>query len=451
MDKPNIFKIATIGIGIFIGIFAILVFSGKVPGLSNTSVTADANKPTLVVWGTLPETAFNTAVSEMSIRTGKQTSIAYTYISQAEFADKLARAAAVNNAPDLVVAEHDTLLSVNSLLYPMAYTYMSELEYKDTFVDSTHGYALPFGAVFYPVLIDPIITFYNRGMLSQNGFTAPVKTWNDLARYQKDLTVYDVTGKPKQSAFAIGTYNNINYAKDILMAMIMQLGHIPVKAIFYLDASNKVVANINTDVGITTSGDDTIPDLVKVLRFQSAFSDPQKTTFTWSESGASDINMFSRGQLAFYFGRASAMNSIRSVNSNLDVGITYLPQFAGAKTIVTSGAIYGAAPTRNTKDPEYAISIARKFSDNIFSGVLANLLGMSSARRDVLAGTDGSEKAEVIGRSALIMKSFYDPNPLTSSSLTRDLYSNILSGRKSIAEAVDAFERDWTKVYTSNK
>ena len=76
---------------------------------------------------------------------------------------------------------------------------------------------------------------------------------------------------------------------------------------------------------------------------------------------------------------------------------------------------------------------------------------MSSARRDVLAGTDGSEKAEVIGRSALIMKSFYDPNPLTSSSLTRDLYSNILSGRKSIAEAVDAFERDWTKVYTSNK
>lgn len=450
MDKPNIFKIVTVGIGLFIGIFAILVFSGKIPGLSNSS-TANANKPTINVWGTIPEDAFTSAASEMSIRTGKQTSIAYTYIPAEQFADKLSRAVAVNSAPDLVLAQHDILLSVNSLLYPMSYTYMSELEYKDTFVDATHAFALPFGAVFYPVLIDPVITFYNRGMLSQKGFTTPVKTWNDLAKYQKELTEYDVSGKPKQSAFAIGAYLNVAYAKDILMAMIMQLGHIPVTAIFYTDASNKVVGNINTDVGLGTTGDDTVPDLVKLLRFQSAFSDPQKTTFTWSESGDRDISMFSRGQLAFYFGRASDMNKVRGVNKNIDMGITYFPQFADSKLLVTTGAIYGAAPVKTTTDPEYAISVARKFSDNVFSSVLSSVLGMSSARRDVLAGTDGSERAEVVGRSALIMKSFYDPNPINSSALVRGLYDNILSGRKSISEAVDAFDRDWSKLYTSNK
>jgi hypothetical protein len=141
------------------------------------------------------------------------------------------------------------------------------------------------------------------------------------------------------------------------------------------------------------------------------------------------------------------LSTIRAVNQNLDIGITYLPQFENTKVIVTGGAIYGAAVVRTTKDPVYAISVARKFSDNVFSSVLSSLLGMSSARRDVLAGTDGGEKAEIVGRSALIMKSFYDSNPVLSEGLVRDLYSNILSGRKSIAEAADTFDRDWAKVY----
>jgi maltose-binding protein MalE len=410
MDQPNKFKIITIAIGIVIGIFAILVFSGKVPGIGTPGATSSANKPTIDVWGTLPEAAFNAAVSEMAIQTAQPMSVAYTYIEPSQFTDALARAAAINTAPDIVVAEHDLLLSTNSLLYPMAYTYMSELEYKDTFVDTTHQYALPFGALFYPVLIDPMITFYNRGMLSQNGFASPIKTWSDLARYQKDLTVYDQNGKPKQSAFAIGAYRNISYAKDMLMTQLAQLGHTPVKALFYIGIGNQVQANINTDVGISTTGDDTVPDLVKIMRFQSAFSDTQKTTFTWSETGENDMTMFSRGQLAFYFARASALSSIRAINQNIDVGITYFPQFENTKVMVTGGAIYGAAVVRTTSDPEYSISVARKFSDNVFSSVIANILGMSSARRDVLAGSDGSEKSEILGRSALIILTLHHPS-----------------------------------------
>lgn len=448
MDKPNIFKIVTIALGVIIGIFAILLFSGKIPGFGTGSPSANTNRQALVVWGTVPEDMFNAAVTAMSIQTAKQLPISYTYVDPNTLTDALARAAAVNNAPDMVFAQHDVLLSVNSLLYPMAYTYMSELEYKDTFVDATHDYALPFGALFYPVLIDPVITFYNRGMLSQAGFTAPIKTWSDLARYQKELTLYDVNGKPKQSAFAIGTYKNISYAKNILTTMLAQLGHTPVKAVFYLGANNQVNASITTDVGIGTTGDDTVPDMVKLLRFQSAFSDPQKTTFTWSEIGEGDLNMFSRGQLGFFFGRASSLSNIRAVNQNMDIGITYFPQFENTKVTVTGGAIYGIAVVKSTKDPAYAISVARTFADNIFSSILANLLGMSSARRDVLAGTDRSEKSEIVGRSALIMKSFYDANPAQSEALVRDLYSNILSGRKSIPEASDAFDRDWSKVYT---
>ncbi len=448
MDKPNIFKIVTIAVGVVIGVFAILVFSGKIPGIGTGSTTTNANKPTIEVWGTLPADAFNAAVSETAIRTAQPLSVSYTYIDPNVFTDTLARAAAVNTAPDLVLAEHDLLLSTNSLLYPMAYTYMSELEYKDTFIDATHQYALPFGALFYPVLIDPLITFYNRGMLSQAGLTGPIKTWSDLARYQKDLTVYDSNGKPKQSAFAIGVYRNISYAKDILMTQLAQLGHTPVKALFYIGINNQVAANINTDVGIGTTGDDTVPDLVKIMRFQTAFSDTQKTTFTWSETGENDLNMFSRGQLGFYFARASSLSRIRAINQNIDIGITYFPQFENTKALTTGGAIYGAAVVRTTADPEYSISVARKFSDNIFSSMLSNALGMSSARRDVLAGTDGSEKAEILGRSALIMKSFYDSNPISSETLVRSLYGDILSGRKSIVEAVDTFERDWTKVYT---
>ena len=185
-----------------------------------------------------------------------------------------------------------------------------------------------------------------------------------------------------------------------------------------------------------------------ILKLFTAFSDPQKTSFTWSELATSDASMFTSGSMAMYFGKASDLRAVKLKNGLLDIGITYMPQMSDAKNIVTGGDVYAIAVTKNTKDFSYVAGAAAQVAGKIFTAQLANSIGMASARRDTLAGADATEYAEIVGQSAVLMKLIYDGHPKQTAALVYSMYDNILSGRKSIVEAADAFERSFVNLHT---
>ena len=164
------------------------------------------------------------------------------------------------------------------------------------------------------------------------------------------------------------------------------------------------------DVGVG-SGDsyNSTSPLEQILRFQTAFSDPQKTTFTWSETDSTDIDKFIAGRLGIYYGLSSEMGYIKSKNANLDVGITYFTQTKNGE-FATVGNLYGVSVLKsanNSKNFAYAVEGIKLMTSKDFSIYLANALNMSSSRKDTLLGNDGSERADIIGRSALVQKTFY--------------------------------------------
>lgn len=451
LGELNIFKIGTIIAGILIGIVAILIFSGKFPGIDNPT-TKTTNKKEVVVWGTIDDATMKSIIDEAGLKSGKLLNINYRYIAKDRFANTVTQAASQGNAPDIILSESGYLTSISSLLSVIPYnTGITELEYKQTFVDGTHQFATPFGALFYPLAVDPLITSYNKKILSENNFTEPLSFWAELPKYQTAITTYDYDKKPVISAFSMGA-NNVTANKGILSAMLMQLGHMPIRVVWGTGLDKNAKMNYILDMGTNVSNmTDGTSDLVKILRLQTAFSDPQKTTFTWSEISKNDRDVFAAGNMAMYFGYASDLNYIRSKNNTLDIGVRFLPQMSDNKILTTTGKVYGIGVLRTTQDFSYSVETAINLIGSVFSSQFANTLGIASARKDTLTGNSGSEYSEIMNRSALLMKVAYDDLPSVTDGLVYDLYDNILSGRKSIYDAADVFDRAFEKLYDNNK
>ncbi len=447
MNSSNIFKIVIITFSVIIGLVAILMFSGKFPGLGNDAAKVDTNKPTMLIWGTIDASDFQAAQLAYTSAGNPPFGINYIYKDELTLANDLVNRSAVGGGPDLVLAPYSTLLTYSSLLYAIPYTYMTELDYKNIFIDGSHIFNTPFGANMYPVLADPMIMIYNKKMLADKGLTNPPKLWTDLPKFQDKLTEYDSKGKPSISAFGIGA-NNIRNNKDILISQIMQLGIIPVQAFYNsnIDGSLKLDYQINV-ANSASDYDSDYSDLVKILRFQLAFSDPQKSTFSWDETDIDDMTKFIAGNSAVYFGKASDIDKIKRAAPTLDFGLYYLPQLGDGKRETMAGDVIGVAVGKNNIDFKVAVETAQTLAGLNFSTILSRITGMAGARKDVLYGADGTERSEVVGRSALVMQILYNNNTEGINNAVFKLYDNAISSRRTVVEAVNDFEYDINKIF----
>lgn len=444
MDKAQIFKIGTIVAAVLFAIFAILLFSGKIGGISSAE---NKNNKYINVWGTINEASFRGAMDAVGNQTGKPISATYTKI-EGDLYTALVKAAQANASPDAVFADHEQLNSISDLITFIPYTEYSESEFTNNFILGSHQFATPYGSLFLPALVDPLVTIYNKSILTQAGITKPPKFWAELPKYQQVITKLGTDNSLTTSAFGLGTYNTVKNSRDILMANLLQLKHKPRTVFWSTDYDGKIKQTYNIDIG-SASANNYDSDLLTILKFQTSFSDPQKTSFTWSEIGDDDYKKFISEKVAIYFGFASEIPTIKNKNQNLSVGFSYLPQMSDGN-VITTGKIYGFAITNQKTDIPYTVSILRTLTDRTFTSLLASILNMSSARVDTLAGGDGGEYSVIVGHSALVNDVFFDTKPKTSQLLVKTLYANILNGTKTIVDAIDVFSRDWTDNYGQN-
>ncbi|MCX8513466.1 MAG: hypothetical protein ORN26_00060 [Candidatus Pacebacteria bacterium] len=174
-DNRNTIKIISIVIAIVIAIFAILVFSNKIPGLESKSSQIDNVR--LNVVGTIPADYVNKAIDNYNIKYKTTFAINYTFVKENTLIDSLVKYAARGYAPDIVLAKSDTILSNKELFKNISYSdqgAMSEILYKNTFIDGADIFTTGMGYNFYPILVDPLITYYNKKLLRSGGLTKPL-------------------------------------------------------------------------------------------------------------------------------------------------------------------------------------------------------------------------------------------------------------------------------------
>ncbi len=416
-------------------VVAVAIFSGLFS--SKTSSTASTT-PTgqVIVWGILPADVMQRFVDDFNSQNYGYT-LSYQQHTEQNFYQDLIVALANGTPPDLVLISSEIYAQVAPKLYTIPYAAYPERTYRDTNVDGAQIFLSATGPNALPLLVDPLVTYYNKDLLAAKNFVVPPKTWTDLQAATPLLTKHDSQNHLTQSAIALGQADNIANARDILSALFLQTGN----SIVTTDPSTGA-STATLTAGSTNSDATTELPTVQALDFYTGFTNPTATNYTWNSGLPESLQTFLAGKSAFYIGRASQLFSIQSQNPHLNFDVTTLFQPAGATRPITFGSFVAVGIMSKSLNPIAAYAAATQIASSSNIDALSKLLSLPPARRDLLQIAQSNPYVSVFFQAALSTFSWPDPNPVSTNKIFHDMITNVNSNTTDTQTAIYDATRD---------
>lgn len=411
------FQLIILIVFIAAAVFGILVFSGAIPlGKSEGSLG------TVVLWGTVPNAAMTGSIEEFN-RTNPTYTVKYVQKSVDTFDQDLLEALAAGVGPDMFFLPDNLIYHYSNKILTIPYTSYPLNTFKSVFAGAGEVFLTSGGFAAFPMSIDPLMLYYNRSMLDAGGIVYPPATWNDLTDMVPKLTQKDDSNKIIKSAIAMGHYSNIVHAKDILATLFMQAGN-PIVA----QKDGALVSVLDSSLGSY--------NLPSVLKFYTDFADPNNPVYSWNRAMVSSDEMFSKEDLAFYFGYASELKSLVNRNPNQNFFVAGMPQIKNAKFKLTGSRVYGLAISAFSKNLTTAFTAASVMATTDFAAKYAAATGTAPARRDLLSIKGNDAYSPVFYSSALYAKSWIDPSPKDTEDVFGGMINAVLSNNLSTGDAI---------------
>lgn len=417
----------TILVSIFLAffVFAVLIFSGyiKLGGSSTSSVL----KGRIVIWGVFPSSDLLTTFAPIS-KINKDLKINYVQKNIFSYQQDLIEAFANGKGPDLFIITPDMIQENSNFISRIPYASYPEKIFKDSFINGADIYLDNEGTIGFPLVVDPMVLYYNKDILSNEGIVYPPKTWDELFVLNPTLTKRDNIGVISQSMIAFGQYDNVNNVKDILATLLIQNGN----PIVSRDSSGGYFSLLNNK---TIGSSATTID--EVIAFFLEFSNISNSSYSWNRSLSNSLDMFTSSKLVFYIGKTSELFKIQSMNPNLSFDVTSIPQIKDSATKLTYGDIYAVVVNKKSNN----LVLANQVSAMLVTGDVANnfstAVSLPPASRALLSVKPSNPYLFSFFNSALISRSWLDPNKAKSNLIFRELIENILSNSTSTREAIN--------------
>ncbi len=387
--------------------------------------TAGTTAAEITVWGTLPSSYFDQLTQKFT--TEEQQALHLTYVEKdvATFDTDLAEALAAGTGPDVFLLPQDKIIKQEGKIALIPYSAFSQRQFQDTFLQESELYLKPEGIVALPFIIDPLVMYYNRDLLSNAGIALPPQDWGQFIDFAKTLTVKSQNGVITRSALALGEYRNISNAKEILSTLIMQAGN-PIVS----DAGTGPQATLSDDLGGPLSGTES------ALRFYTQFGNPVNEVYSWNRSLPKSQNYFLAGDLAVYFGFASELPSLRAQNSNLNFDVAPIPQTKDSANQITFGKMYGLAIARNSPNVAGAFKAFSLLTSKEKIDDLTTITGLPPVRRDSLAAPASDSVSPIFYGAAIRSRAWLDPDGVATATIFQDMIESVGTGSQKISDAV---------------
>jgi multiple sugar transport system substrate-binding protein len=392
--KTN-FQLILLGVFIFATIIGILIFGGVIP--SPFKKPAGGVGGGVVLWGPFSEQDFDVAFNDFRKAHKGDFTLTYAGKDSRTLETDLVNAIATDKGPDLVLLPYAVAIRQADKIAPVPYKLFSLYDYDSTFVNERALYYGQEGYLSLPIVIDPLVMYFNQDLLASGRLAKPPKTWSDLQTAVKNLTIADAQSNVTQSAIALGLFSNIANAKDILSLLILQAGNPIIK----VDQSDSNVV-LSDSMGYPKAPAD------EALAFFNRFTNPANELYSWNSSLPEARTAFTRGNLVFYLGFASEYSLIRKQNPQLDFGITLVPQLR--QPTQTIGNLVGVSVLNKARNAIAAPLVAKLLSTE-GSRALSKLYGLPSAKADLLGDVPKDSVATLFNQAAIVSRNWPDPDP----------------------------------------
>jgi ABC-type glycerol-3-phosphate transport system substrate-binding protein len=379
----------------------------------------------LVVWGTLPSEYFDIAYKNSSLKSNKLIKISYFPKDASTFDADFVEALAEGRGPDIVILRDDYIYKNRNKLFVLPYTNYTQRTFKDTFIEVGEVFLSAEGVVALPFIVDPMVMYWNRDIFSNNLISEPPKYWDQIYDLINKITRRDKNANILQSTIALGEWRNVTNAKEIISMFLLQAG-----TGITSRSGNTVVSVLNSQF------DYPIVPSQSAINFYTQFSNPTSPGYTWNRSLPQSFNMFLSGKLATYIGFASEIFSIQQKNSNLNFDVTYVPQIRDTSKKTVFGRMYALAIVKQSRQIAGAFLAVNALTEATSIKELETVTNLPPVRRDLLSNKPVDAFRSVFYNSALISRSWIDPDSVGSEKVFRDMIETITSGRGKLSEAL---------------
>lgn len=421
-NKTSIFQIVFISLFVFFTVVGVILFASykaKNEGVSTSPIN---------LWGTIDKGLFDGFISKLNSNFDKGLNINYKQISEESFDQVVVEAIADGVGPDVILIPQDKVLRYINKIYPIPYENYPQRNFKDTFVQGTEIFLGSQGVLGLPFTMDPLVMYWNRDIFTTNQIALAPTTWADFPVLAGKLSKSDNNANVTKSTVALGEYRNINNAKEIISALIMQTGN-PI-------TSYSKEGDLVSTLAFSNAGDPKKSSVESALRFYTDYSNPKKTVYSWNRALPTSKTFFLRGDLAVYFGFGSEYSDIRIKNPNLNFDIAQFPQIVDTNLKLTFGKSQAFMLLKGSKNISSAYSIISYLTGNQAMNVWLSLSDFSPTRRDIISRGTSDSIDTILYNSSLIAKSWIDPDKDRTTSIFQNMIENITTGRLTLSESV---------------
>jgi maltose-binding protein MalE len=422
--KISTFQVILLAVFGAVGVGAVLIFALATAGGGGGGVSP------VTIWGTFDANAVKEVLRAAANQDSRLSQVTYVQKDPTTFEADLANALSSGTGPDIFILSGNEALYDENKVYAIPYSALSQSQFQSTFVGAADLYLSQNGVIGLPILVDPLVLYWDRDSLSNAGIAQPPAYWDQVPYMAQSLTQKDQSGLLQKSAIALGTYQNIGAAKDILSMLIEQAGG----QITMQNSAGQYVAGLSQG-GATSKG------AQSALQFYTEFANPSQSDYSWNNAQGDARQSFAGAELAMYVGYASEESLIRAANPNLNFAAAPVPQLRSEQNSIDAGAVYALAIPKASPNLQSALTVAYLIASAPVDQALASVLGIAPARRDALALGAPTTTAQTIDASlfykmALIVRTWADPNPSETDPVFQDMIEGTESGAVQITDAI---------------
>jgi ABC-type glycerol-3-phosphate transport system substrate-binding protein len=355
----------------------------------------------------------------------KEFTLVYVAKDPRRLESELLEALALGKGPDIVSMPQDLLYRQSDKLWPIPFETFPLRTFQDTFTRGSDIYVNATGVLGLPLTVDPLVLYYNQDLLANARLATVPTTWKGLGNDLKVLVKADARNNIAQAGIALGQFNNIDHAKDILVTLMLQAGN-PV--VDYAQTPPRAV--LKEALGFAK------PPAGEALNFFNLFSDPTNSLYSWNSSLTEARQSFLRGQLVMYLGYASEYAKLREQNPQLNFDVAAMPQREGSVRDVVAGNFSALSILNASRNKATALQVAYLLTGSSFAKSMSDKLLLPPVRNDLLRQAPTDPAAAVFYQSAIITRSWLDPAPAATGDIFRTLAEDTRSGKLDANQAL---------------
>jgi ABC-type glycerol-3-phosphate transport system substrate-binding protein len=426
---------------ILTAVFVVCIVGGVIAFATFRGGSAKDELPAITIWGTYPSSSFDAYINKINQTRAEALKITYVKVEETNFDKKFIEALARGQGPDAILIPQDYVYKYEDKIIPIPYEALSERSFRDTFIQQAELYLGKNGVLALPFIEDPLIMYWNRDTFTNAGIAIPPKYWDEFTEINKKITKKDVNSNIKRSAIALGEFNNIVHAREILGTILMQYGN----PVTFRD-KDYLIASALGDQGYSGSNSS-----IKALDFFTQFSNPSNENYSWNRSLTNTKNSFLSGNLATYFGFASEISEIKGKNPNLDFDVTAFPQIRNSSGRVVYGNMYGISIVRSAANVNATYTILSSLIEASSLNTLVSMTYLPSVRRDIIASGSTDPYLSIFNNSALVSRNWLDIGRIDSNKILQNITELITSGRKNAREAIQSGSEEFNILLNRNE